>query len=255
MSTNTIPTPMEKLELRKELVVNLKKTSGLSAQKAQVALVLDYSGSMSNLYSNGSVQELVERVLPVGLGFDDNGEVDIFIFHNNANKIDRPLTMSNFRGYVDKYLWDGSRNAPRFSMGGTSYAPIIKRIVEEYIGGTGKRGILSGLFGGNSSQSKTLQYPVYVIFITDGENNDKDATESAIIEASKYGIFFQFIGIGNELFSFLTKLDSMSGRVLDNANFFKTPNLAQVSDETLYEMMVKEFKSYPAQARAKGLIQ
>ena len=33
---------------------------------------MDYSGSMSTLYRDGIVQELVERLFPLALEFDDN---------------------------------------------------------------------------------------------------------------------------------------------------------------------------------------
>lgn len=96
--------------------------------------------------------------------------------------------------------------------------------------------------------------PTYVIFITDGDNGDHAEAERAVREASAAPIFFQFVGIGRESFPFLSKMDTMSGRVIDNANFFSVSNLGQKSDDELYKLLLTEFPSYVKEARTKGLI-
>ena len=45
--------------------------------------------------------------------------------------------------------------------------------------------------------------PAYVIFITDGDCSDKEASEVTIKSASDKGIFWQFVGIGHANFNFL----------------------------------------------------
>jgi hypothetical protein len=68
-------------------MLSLVKTAGVSLEKrglaehtARVALVLDISGSMAALYRSGAVQRLAGRVLALGLRFDDDGVVDVFLF-------------------------------------------------------------------------------------------------------------------------------------------------------------------------------
>lgn len=73
------PSDRNLLNLRKQIVLDLKKERGLENQKASVVFVLDKSGSMDWLYKNGFVQRLTERILPVGLGFDDDGEVELYV--------------------------------------------------------------------------------------------------------------------------------------------------------------------------------
>lgn len=227
----------KQLDLRKEIVLDLKKRIGLEGQKAQVVFAMDFSGSMTNLYRNGSVQTLSERILPLGMAFDDNGEVDFYIFHDGYKKLPENLTISNIPGYIN------TKVLGKYSMGGTNYAPIINAIVSDF---KPKKGFFSG--------SKPLEYPVYVIFITDGENYDKREAEQAIVEASKYGIFFQFVGIGSEQFNFLQKLDNLQGRNIDNANFFKVQDLASKTDDDLYNLLLTEFPSFVKEARSKNLI-
>lgn len=231
-----MPLDTFKLTERKTAILNLKKEKGIENQKAQVVLCLDYSGSMGTLYADGTVQDTVERILPLGLAFDDNNEVDFYIFEDGITKIPDTINLKNLDGYINNKV------IGKYRMGGTNYAPAINRIVKDF----SNRGFLGG--------SKTMDLPVYVIFITDGENWDKPEAEKAIIEASKVGIFFQFMGIGHEHFNFLAKLDNLSGREVDNANFFKVPNLQRCTDEELYSLLMTEFPSWIPQSRKAGQI-
>lgn len=230
-----------KIDLRKQIVLDLKKKIGLDGQKAQVYLALDFSGSMTGLYNNGSVQELIERILPLGLAFDDNGEVDFYLFHDSFIKMKENITLSNVNGYINNKVIN------KYRMGGTSYAPVINDIVSQF---AAKKGFM----GFGKSDSKTLEYPVYVIFITDGHNSDVSAAEKAMRDASSCGVFFQFVGIGSSSFPFLEKLDNLSGRNIDNANFFKVDNLNRKSDDDLYALLLHEFPSFIREARQKNMI-
>ena len=230
------------LDLRKHMVLDLKKKKGIDGQKAAVVAAYDYSGSMEHLYKNGFVQRLTERLLPLGLAFDDNGEVDLFVFHSQAFQHPNNITLSN----VDQIVSEIQR---KYSFGGTNYAPTLNMLLEEY--STTSSG---GLFSKPKRVAKKLEYPVYVIYITDGDNSDHSETEALIREASNHGIFFQFVGIGNASFTFLKKLDDLSGRSLDNANFAQFDDLDKVSDDELYNRLMEEFPGWISQARQKNLI-
>ena len=239
----------KQLDLRKNIVLDLKKKKGIENIKAQVILSLDFSGSMDRLYSNGAVQSLVERLLPLGLAFDDNGEVDFYLFDDKCNKLRENLTINNINGYIN------SKIIGKYSMGGTHYAPVITKIVEDF--GSFTEQSSSGFLGFGKKTTKKynkLSMPVFVIMITDGENSDISASEEAISEAAKAGIFFQFVGIGKSSFPFLEKLDNLSNRVIDNAGFFKVDDLSNKTDEQLYTLLLNEFPGFVIQAKAKGLI-
>ena len=234
---------LEKINLQKEQVIDLKKKAGIgSRSQAQVVLALDFSGSMSTLYNNGTVQKTVERILPFGLAFDDNGEVDTYLFENRYNKVKQSVTLENAENYVnDKILG-------KYEMGGTNYAPVLNAIYDDF-----KPSKSGGLFGLGGTE-QPMEYPVYIIFITDGDNFDKPETESVIKKMSEKGFFIQFIGIGNAGFSFLEKLDDMGGRKLDNVNFFNVSNLNSFSDESLYQGLMSEYPEWYKQARNLNLI-
>lgn len=258
---------MSTIDLRKKTVIDLKKSKNIEGQIASVSLDMDKSGSMENLYNKGIVQKTVERILPVGLGFDDNGEIDFAIFHDRRIKIKPSVTINNYEGYVQ-------RNVMPLGWGGTNYAPIINGIMAD-LGITPppvsipvqeeKKSFFGGLFGKKKEASKEspkmvftpnvkLQYPHYAIVVTDGDCFDREQTIKALIQASHYGIFFQFIGIGNAGFKFLEELDNMDGRFIDNANYFRVENIDTMSDTELYNKLFTEFPEWIKLAKQNNLI-
>ena len=54
------------------LKISLQKKN-IESIRMQVACAVDRSGSMHPLYNNRTVQEYMERLMPIGLKFDDNG--------------------------------------------------------------------------------------------------------------------------------------------------------------------------------------
>lgn len=235
---------MSSIDLRKKLVKEISLAKNIDQVKAQVALVLDYSGSMSELYKSGFVQRLIERLVPLALQFDDNGELELYMFHNDSMKHPNAITEKNVYGVVDREITN------KYRWGGTSYAPPINNIMKDYFSTTEKK----SFFGFKSSTTQKSTDPVYVIFITDGQNDDQSAAKRAITEASKLGAFFQFVGIGNAKFDFLEKLDNLEGRFIDNANFFQANDLDKMTDEELYNKLLNEFPQWLQEAKAKSII-
>lgn len=234
----------EKVQKEAPALVSLFKDAGTAVESAgidtpaKVALVLDYSLSMNGLYRSGFVQRIAEKILALGLRFDDDGDVETFLFESSASYAGS-LSMADYVGGVDR-LTRGRR------MGGTDYGRAVNEVVRHYTG--------RGLFGGR----KALKEPVYVAFFTDGETQDRRGAEKAIRDASSLGIFFQFVGLGDGRFDFLEKLDDLGGRALDNAGFFSVSpseiDSPDASDEVLYDFMLKEFAAWIPQARAAGYI-
>ena len=57
-------------------------------------------------------------------------------------------------------------------------------------------------------------------------------------------VFIQFIGIGNERFSYLTELDDLSGRKRDNTGFSKMKDLDRATDNELYSNILGQFSAW-----------
>jgi len=214
------------VRLKRKVTLAVKK-AGLEGQCARVALAIDISVSMRRMFEAGTVQRVCERLLALGVKFDDNGAVDIFLFGNKDYDVGE-LSEENFYGFVEHEI------ASQYRLEGkTNYAGVINRIIEKYTTEPGD--------------------PAYVLFVTDGDNHDKEGAEKAIVDASKVPIFWQFVGIGGSKFEFLDKLDTMPGRFIDNANFFALNDIDRISDEELYKRMLVEFPSWLKEAKQKGI--
>ena len=92
------------------------------------------------------------------------------------------------------------------------------------------------------------------MFITDGEPDSRSDAEKQIREASKEPIFWQFMGVGGNEFEFLSELDNLTGRFIDNAGFFAVSNPEKISDQELYKKMLSEYPDWVNQMNAKGII-
>lgn len=220
------------LDLRKDKVnLMCSKIPQLSGLKARVALVLDYSGSMSGEYRDGTVQSIVERIMPIASKFDDNSELDLWIFESGFKRLEG-INMTNFYDYVKRDI------TSKYSMGGTRYAPVIEDIIRKY------------------TVEEPSNLPTYIIFITDGDNDrdDKAPTTKLITEVSGQPIFWQFVGVGGASMQYLEDLDDMGGREIDNADFFRIKNINQTSDDYLYEKLFDEYPDWINVVRNKGLI-
>lgn len=226
--------------------ISKKNDVDLGATKAKVVVALDYSGSMNNLYENGDIQKAIHKLVPLGLTFDDNASLDVYLFQNTYKKLD-DMNIKNYASYVEKVI-----NTSNYSMGGTHYYPVLNAIVngEGEVDGDKKEkaGFLGKLFGKKKKDITTeeadVDQPTFVLFITDGDNYDKAKTEKLIREISTDNIFIQFIGIGDASFDFLEKLDELPGRKIDNTGFSKVNDLVGVSDAELYTNVLGQFAEW-----------
>lgn len=219
------------ISLAKKAQVSLEKAK-LTHVKARVALVLDASGSMNSQYSKGRVQEVVNRLLPLAVHFDDDGSIDCWAFAAKPQKLSE-ITLSNYQDFIntDNYGWRdwnvGSRinDEPR----------VMEQVINYYLN------------DGDRS-------PVYVLFISDGGVHENRKITKLMTEAAKLPLYWQFVGLGGHGYGILEKLDEMKGRVVDNCGFFALDDLHQVSEEQLYDQLMEEFPNWIKEASAKGII-
>ena len=99
-----------------------------------------------------------------------------------------------------------------------------------------------------------LDVPAYILFISDGGVRDSRGISKIMTEAANLPIFWQFVGLGGKNYGILETLDDMSGRVIDNCNFFELDDLHDISEEALYEKMLEEFPEWLKEARQIGII-
>ena len=86
------------VSLAKKAQISLEKAR-LTDTKARVGLILDASGSMNAQYTRGHVQEVVDRLLPLAVHFDDDGALDCWAFGAKPQQLS-PVTLNNFKDYI-----------------------------------------------------------------------------------------------------------------------------------------------------------
>lgn len=221
------------LNLRKDQVNLLcLEKKPLQNLTSRVGVVLDFSGSMDALYRNGTVQAVLERLFPIALQFDDNGEMELWIFSNGFHRLEN-ITMENYYGYIKREIMG------KYEMGGTKYAPALKDVYKKYM------------------VEDPAELPNYIIFITDGDNGDKSEAIEVITKMAKYPIFIQFVGLRSShysTFDFLENLDEMEGRYVDNANFFEIKDINKEEDKELYDKLLREYPQWLEYPEVKEMI-
>lgn len=231
-----------KLSLEKKLaetapkLVNLAKKAQVSLEKhclldtvARVGLVLDASGSMSKQYSLGKVQAVVERLLPLAVHFDDDGELDVWAFSVKALALP-PATLKNYTDYIGK-IENGWRNWGMMSI--NNEPAVIEQVIARY---------------------QDSQLPVFILFISDGGISQNSAIKKLLISASEQPIFWQFVGLGGNNYGILEKLDTMTGRAVDNCGFFALDDIDSINEQTLYDRLLSEFPVWLSSAKQKAII-
>ncbi len=254
-----------KLKLDKDIeqkapkLINLVKSAGVSLAKvgltqhrAKVCLVLDISVSMVDLYQRGLVQSFAERILAIACKFDDDGELDVFLFGKNVHHCE-PMSLANWDGYIANVL------AKHRLEGDTRYGAAIKSVRQHYFPDSA---------GGERLTVHRADVPVYAMFVTDGATSDQPVTEQQLRWASREPIFWQFMGIGKGKkskfkvlaraaesdFPFLEKLDELDGRLIDNANYFSVASPTEHADSELYDLLMSEYPQWLALARSNGML-
>lgn len=252
----------ELLSLAKKAQFSLSKHD-LVDTRAKVALVLDYSGSMNSLYRSGAMQQLAEKVLSLGVQLDDDGAIDLFVFDSGSAYLGE-INLNDYQGSIDRLR--GNRH-----MGTTNYAAAFLAVRDHYFGNqynttadAAAAPQKRGLFGlgksapvaasQNTNSPAPAELPVYAVFLTDGAPDSKPAAVKALTEVSHAPIFWKFLSIGSEEMAFLQKLDDLSDRFIDNADYKPIGSVDSLSPAALYDVLLDEYSGWLKEARQKGLI-
>jgi hypothetical protein len=215
--TATPVQPTKMVDLRKTAKVSLQK-NGLNVDGQggiAVYLVLDHSYSMDHHYASGDVQRITEQVLALSAEIDDDGKVPV-IFFSSGKPVVKIVDIANCAGWVDKVH-------PTIPWGGTDYVSAMDAVaVYHRKNGGGQPGL--------------------VIFQTDGSPDSRAAAERKLTELAPQDLFFAFVGFGpKHQVQFLFELDTIQGRVRDNASAFHAADPKRVKDSDLYDGVLGEF--------------
>jgi len=222
------------VNLAKKAAVSLEKKK-LTQVKAQVGLVLDASGSMHQQYVKGRVQEVIERLLPLAVHFDDDGCLECWAFGEKTTQLSS-VHLKNVQGYVEQTNsgWKKWQVGARFNE-----EPIaIKAVIDFY------------------QKNRAQGVPVYILFISDGgvSSGNSRKIRELITNAAALPIFWQFVGIGGSRYGILEELDDLSGRIVDNCDFFALNDLHDIDEQTLYDRLLNEFPQWLTDAKRQGIL-
>ncbi|WP_369043429.1 VWA domain-containing protein [Streptomyces sp. Midd1] len=219
------------LDAAKAADVSLEK-GALAGQRMAVYLVVDRSGSMADYYTDGSVQHLADRVLALATRLDDDGQVPLQMFDDGLY----PMVTVQLDDYQGVVAAQHAAHGGNRTMGFTSYAPAMQRVVDHY-------------------QASGAADPALVVFQTDGIPDDAYATQQQLRTTSKLPMFWSFVGYGPRRVQFLDGLDNLTGRVVDNAAYFHAgTNPCSLTDASLYDGITNELPGWLQAARQLGIV-
>lgn len=256
MALNMIKTPM--VDLQKQAKISLAK-HGVEADGkggVKVRLVLDHSYSMKSWYSSGAVQRLTEQVLGLASALDDDGTIETWYFGSGVSQ-----------------AYEVSLN-PTYPVAGqphpTTRRGIFRRpsvtptvVMDPYYVGWvdrshvrepwGSTNYPAGLHAPVDFQKDAKEdEPALVIFQTDGGPDNRALATEKLRQLSGAKTFFAFVVFGEpgteenptDVGSYMRSLDTMDGRVRDNASAFFTGGLdsyATLPDSEVYDGVLGEF--------------
>ncbi|MDA8153485.1 MAG: VWA domain-containing protein [Acidithiobacillus sp.] len=218
----------------------------------RVGVCLDISGSMNEEYRDGHVQDALTHLLALAMHMDKSAKIDVFIFNHGAQQMPEPATLQNYAGYVDRYISDHVG-------GGTDYAPVIHLTYQHYYPALDHlhsaasaarhvaslahhgHGLLGSLFGHHKHDEPPAaptvvnpadHDPVFMLFLTDGDNGDKEATRHAVHAATGLPLFWSFVGLAHNS-RFLEELSRET-----DAEFVHLEDGIRISDDDLYRQLI-----------------
>ena len=219
---------------KQELVrIQLAKNNIPEGLIMQVKMQLDVSSSFQGAFRSGEINELVNRLIPLAMRFDDNGSLEAYAFGSSAVKVS-DITAADFDSYVNnKFLKD----AQRILWSGTAYAKALKMLQDDIKPSpvAAAKSFLGKLFSTKKAEAAapTSDVPNFVMFITDGDTFDEPETERLLGEFANSKTFIQMIGVGYG-FEFLGRMKEKFPHV----GFVNFTNIAGTSDEAMYEKLL-----------------
>ncbi|WP_169812691.1 vWA domain-containing protein, partial [Nocardia acidivorans] len=248
-----LPIDMRKrLSLRKEQVAVSLAKRGVSQLNARVILVLDASGSMTPLYAKQLVHRVVERMAAVAAQLDDNGAMQAWTFATNPARLP-DLTIADMPQWISLHVRCGQLSL----FGGRKRAREQARPGQVDMRAVGiqneEQKVIAEVRAYVRAQPQST--PTLVLFFSDGGVYKNREIEQELRAAVEEPIFWQFVGLGTRSgYGVLERLDTMSGRRVDNVGFFAVDDIDQITDAELYDRILGEFPSWINEATRAGIL-
>lgn len=226
----------QKLDMRKREVAKVLLDKGAPGVRARVVLVIDKTGSMNREYSSKRIHEVVERMVPIAVQVDDDGKLEPYLYAKSFARLP-DIVVHEVDAWSSTYLHlTGTHGGIDYGrIGGVNdELPVMNEIIDSLVPGAAM--------------------PTLVLFFTDGGFTQKQKIADLMKSASALPAFWQFVGLGKANYGVLERLDTMSGRRVDNAGFFSVDDISKVTDAELYRRMLSEFPDWLKAAKNAGIV-
>ncbi|AKH83437.1 stress response protein [Streptomyces sp. CNQ-509] len=246
-----LPVDMRKrLSLRKEQVAISLRKHGAADISARIIVVLDASGSMTRLYAQGVVADVVERMAAVAAELDDDGAMQAWTFASHPARLP-DLLLGDLPEWLRLHVRVGQLALfrPRKKRKGLENGQIDMRMV-----------------GIQNEEQKVIAEvrayvrenpapdPTLVLFFSDGGVYRNAEIERELREAVEEPIFWQFVGLGASDYGVLERFDSLGGRRVDNVGFFSVDDISGLPDPQLYDRLLSQFPGWITAARSARIL-
>lgn len=231
----------KRLSLRKQQVAVSLEKRGAAGVTARVILVLYASGSMYQLYRDGVVADVVERMAAVAAQLDDDGEMQAWTFASRPARLP-DLRLAELPEWLQLHVRVGSMTKQRrleLDMKTVSNQNEEQKVIADVR---------------TSVASDPRPVPTLVLFFSDGGVYRNTEIERELRAAASEPVFWQFVGLGRAGFGVLERFDTLPGRAVDNVGFFAVDDVASVPEAELYDRLLSEFPSWITAARAAGIL-
>ncbi|CAL9486294.1 VWA domain-containing protein [Streptomyces sp. enrichment culture] len=246
-----LPVDMRKrLSLRKEQVAVSLRKHGAAGVTARVVLVLDASGSMSFLYSKGTVADVVERMAAVAAQLDDDGEMQAWTFASRPARLP-DLRLGDLPEWLRLHVRVGEMSLFRRRSRKKGLDPSQVDMREVGIQNEEQKVIAEVR---SFVRDHPASAPTLVLFFSDGGVYRNAEIERELREAVEEPIFWQFVGLGRADYGVLERFDTLPGRRVDNVGFFAVDDISTVPDAELYDRLLSEFPSWITAAGRAGIL-
>lgn len=227
--------------------LSLEKAGIITPPNVDLGFNMDVSRSFHDEHCDGLTNMLLQRLVPWGMVFDPDQKLDVFTFSDGQNRAHYvgEVTPETCVDYVGRNIID---RVPGYN-GGTDYSFVLEKNLKHF--GWIPSGEKTGGFFGFGSKPKLVERRrSLVIFVTDGENSDKERTIKVLADSESRGdqVYFLFLGVSNQntRFPFIDKLGERFGNVgfvaVNNVGRWVQQDDASLNDQLLGEELVNWLK-------------
>ena len=233
-------TPFTLTKATEEVAFNLTKRGITDVPRdINVSLLLDFSGSMDLQYRNGNVSRVLQRLLSISNTIDDDGDMELILFHNNAYHYGT-LNVNQYEDTDDIV----SDIISKYSMGGTEFAPAVLKALEVLGADTVKssvaktRSFFKRLFSLGAQEETCQRVPgkQLLVMISDGDNSDRrDFNETVKLIENMPNVYLQCVSVGYES-TYLQQIADQS----DSIGYSSLQDFSKTDDALIESIINKE---------------